>query len=996
MNNRTKRIFKRLPASALASLLAAQTLTLPVLAESFTQPNADQSFVEETSSLPVPAADSTTEEAPAVSQGQIFIDNTEYRTLQDAVNAIPENGTGTIEITGNITLNSPARGLSTRRNITLKSRGATPFTITRGDSFSQVQDTARSTYNPAMIEVQGTLTLENIILDDDSKTAGKNYAQAGTDGKGQDMAGVGSNSETVQDAIVAMYDGGDQVILGNGAVLKNFGGMSAIRASGGDVVMKSGSKISGSKLFTTRGDKKDKIEPFGAAGAIWLQGGKLMMEAGATIENVHGRAVYVDSSSASIAGTITNIMNNKFMWNGANAIHCRGNAQVTLEKTGRLVGSGTSDAEGVKVDGGSFVMNEGAQITNLSNIAISTASSASTNINGEITGIQAGQVLNLQGGECTIGAAGNIHHNIVGRSTIYFQSDKLHLYGKVNNNFSNDKSGGIEVNNNTYGELTMYSGAEIKDNYGKEHGAGVMVCRGLFTMEGGTISGNVSGTAQGGGVNVRRGGCFIMEDGIITGNVSNKEGGGIAYDGSETNYGKMNVQLLGGEVSNNIMNAAITPDPVNGSTWRDGTANDLAVYNGAGNVENYVRIEPAVKMDRNAWLTPFKGYLSVTDGTKFALANGSAQTELNKKANLLGFAEAKAFFYAQNEAGFEGSFSGLVLDNTKPVWVVTQTVNQDGSATEEAIQIYPAQAVDGKVSFSIPAAASAENGCIIGIVQPGNVKGSLNVAANVTELVEGQDSYSIDYTLTFDATEYGVNVGSVTAEIISPLLEGNKNVALTQNAQGQWTGTFTGILRKENFKAGQSIFTSAIATVTEKDNNTVTVYGNGVSVAMKAQQSGGNNRPSGGSGSGSSSATGNVIAMHRLYNPNSGEHFYTQNIAERDYLDRIGWNYEGIGWYAPKNSSDPVYRLYNPNAGDHHYTLDSNEKDVLVSLGWKYEGIGWYSANKRTGQPLHRQYNPNAVAGCHNFTVDTKERDYLVSVGWHDEDIAWHGVRVNK
>ncbi len=37
--------------------------------------------------------------------------------------------------------------------------------------------------------------------------------------------------------------------------------------------------------------------------------------------------------------------------------------------------------------------------------------------------------------------------------------------------------------------------------------------------------------------------------------------------------------------------------------------------------------------------------------------------------------------------------------------------------------------------------------------------------------------------------------------------------------------------------------------------------------------------------------------MYRLYNPNSGEHFYTASKGERNHLIRLGWNDEGIGWY---------------------------------------------------------------------------------------------------
>ena len=53
-------------------------------------------------------------------------------------------------------------------------------------------------------------------------------------------------------------------------------------------------------------------------------------------------------------------------------------------------------------------------------------------------------------------------------------------------------------------------------------------------------------------------------------------------------------------------------------------------------------------------------------------------------------------------------------------------------------------------------------------------------------------------------------------------------------------------------------------------------------------------------------------SMYRLYNPYSGEHFYTASADEMGHLASIGWSYEGVGWVAPKQSNTPVYRLYNP------------------------------------------------------------------------------------
>lgn len=135
--------------------------------------------------------------------------------------------------------------------------------------------------------------------------------------------------------------------------------------------------------------------------------------------------------------------------------------------------------------------------------------------------------------------------------------------------------------------------------------------------------------------------------------------------------------------------------------------------------------------------------------------------------------------------------------------------------------------------------------------------------------------------------------------------------------------------------------------------------------------------------------------MYRCYNPNSGEHFYTKNAAERDAIVSLGWRYEGIGWVAPEKSKTPVYRLYNPNAGDHHYTMSKAEKDNLVSVGWSYEGIGWYSDDGKE-VPLYRQYNPNAKAGSHNYTTSKGENDSLVKLGWHGEGIGWYGIDESK
>ncbi len=139
-----------------------------------------------------------------------------------------------------------------------------------------------------------------------------------------------------------------------------------------------------------------------------------------------------------------------------------------------------------------------------------------------------------------------------------------------------------------------------------------------------------------------------------------------------------------------------------------------------------------------------------------------------------------------------------------------------------------------------------------------------------------------------------------------------------------------------------------------------------------------------------------VQPMYRLYNPNSGEHFYTSSTVERDAVVAAGWNDEGVGWMAPTQGIK-VYRLYNSHTsehhvGDHHYTKSKSERDMLIQVGWIWEEGGWYSDPNET-MPLYRAYNPNAYSNNHHYTPDWGEFQVLLSLGWNDEGIGWYGVR---
>lgn len=131
--------------------------------------------------------------------------------------------------------------------------------------------------------------------------------------------------------------------------------------------------------------------------------------------------------------------------------------------------------------------------------------------------------------------------------------------------------------------------------------------------------------------------------------------------------------------------------------------------------------------------------------------------------------------------------------------------------------------------------------------------------------------------------------------------------------------------------------------------------------------------------------------VYRLYNPNSGEHFYTTSLEEQKHLVSVGWNAEGLAWRESEDDDAiPVLRLYNPNAGDHHYTTDRHEYEVLATKGWRQEGEAWKAAAEKYYHPVYRLYNPNAKAGAHHFTIDEMERDFLESAGWRNENVAFY------
>lgn len=791
--------------------------------------------------LPAPAfAADTGEDTPEPAATDIYVSSTgnddtgagsegnPYATLAKAVDAADSGAT--IYVMSDLTMTKCARYYN--KNLTITSYGETR-TVTRGDDFETLSDTARSWYNPAMIEVQGNpegaecgLTLKNIILDDTGEYEGTVFAQA-ISGKSEEDKG---NLVYVQDAMIASNATVPCTItLGEGAVLRNFGGMSAVRVTDqAKLVMKSGSKIEDTTVTDRiKGKAQDEVGP---AGAIWVQGASVEMQAGSEIGGVVGRAVYVDGGTAEISGTISEIKGDAHMWQGKNgtAIHLRNNATGTLTATG-LIANVTGGDTIVNLSGSTYTMDAGSVMSGNQGNNIAAYGGANTIfMNGEITGIRSGNgngnydAINLQATSdatdliyCKIGATGNIHDNNVWYGSVYVQGNniELHHYGKINNNSSSDKSGGIVLANNYTGaKVFMYDGAEVIGNKSVNDGAGVMVSCGTFTMNGGKISGNIA-TGQAGGVYVRRGGQFIMNGGEISNNHANKYGGGVSFVASDYSGYVPYVALNGGMISSNTMGDSDTK-----------VSNDLGIASSDySHINRYLYISDDVTIGNKAvyFETNSKIVTLADDSLDIKLGNASTDSNTalkNASTNDKGWANPLATFWVQRDGAASLTVGGLNPDKNLPVYVLTQKTGANGKPDSTAVNTYAAAVdADGNVSFTLPIADVNGNGCAVAIVQPTQDFGTLTISGPERIKQNKTDAdYPVAYTVTYVMSE------SLKNNITQAGGSAEYSLVITKDAR--LTGTpdsFNGnsiqvtyTLPNDAFVVGDSLFASAELTVT--------------------------------------------------------------------------------------------------------------------------------------------------------------------------------------
>ena len=694
-----------------------------------------------------------------------------YATLAKAVEVAPAEEEVIIYVMSDLTMTDSARYWE-GKDITITSdpgslpEGQTAFTISRVETgFKAVQDSARGGYNPAMIEVGNgaTLTLTNIIIDDGHYAAYSEgsqtvsgeipyFVQAESRGDADDPDPGGtvidgnevSNHRIVQDAIIASYDSHSTITLGEGAVLQNYGGMSAVRVTGSStLIMLAGSEICDTQSITRM---KGADGSLGPAGAVWVQSGNFEMEDGALISNINGRAVYVDGGSVEIGGIISRITGNKNMMESDNGtvLYLRNKAEATL--SGSAVNC--TDGNMVIVNEATFTMTEGSLLGNSDAAGIKTNEDAPSGtpaydctrntitINGEITGIQNNKnPIQFKYGTLTIGQAAEIHDNTAFYGAVYLQRDAIvHIYGKIYNNIATGRGGGVGMAGHGLVNIYMYDGAEIYENYAKEGGGGLCLATCNFTMYGGSIHNNTA-SLDGGGVLVRKGSTFNMNGGIIADNRTTGVGGGVAYE-----YAADTIAVLtDGIIQDNYMGAV-----ANDTVLTGGTGNDVAVSaSGASNYNNYLTL------GNNTELSTSKIYFDKYDisienpANDVKLGNAAAACETAVTTKYGGqdqgyLSVVKGSFWYQSGSNVTLTVTDLEYDTTKPLFAAIVPTDEDGTPSGD-IELWAVAENNREIKLPLP---GSEYGYAVVFVQEKDASGIITVVpASLTAYMGGNGGY---------------------------------------------------------------------------------------------------------------------------------------------------------------------------------------------------------------------------------------------------------------
>ncbi|MBS0319814.1 MAG: hypothetical protein JSR18_04670, partial [Proteobacteria bacterium] len=128
--------------------------------------------------------------------------------------------------------------------------------------------------------------------------------------------------------------------------------------------------------------------------------------------------------------------------------------------------------------------------------------------------------------------------------------------------------------------------------------------------------------------------------------------------------------------------------------------------------------------------------------------------------------------------------------------------------------------------------------------------------------------------------------------------------------------------------------------------------------------------------------------VFRFFNIDTGTHFYTTSVSDRDTVLRL-WPqflYEGPKFYASITSAPdtvPVFRFYDTSTSTHFYTSSTSERDQVLATKptFLYEGPVYYvpTGDGTDREPLYRFYNTRTNA---YFYADGDTNRDIVLANW--------------
>jgi peptidoglycan/xylan/chitin deacetylase (PgdA/CDA1 family) len=138
--------------------------------------------------------------------------------------------------------------------------------------------------------------------------------------------------------------------------------------------------------------------------------------------------------------------------------------------------------------------------------------------------------------------------------------------------------------------------------------------------------------------------------------------------------------------------------------------------------------------------------------------------------------------------------------------------------------------------------------------------------------------------------------------------------------------------------------------------------------------------------------TTGLIPVTRLYQPATGDHFYTTSASDIAIAESVGFQNDGVGFnaYATSASGVPVYRLYSPLTEKHFYTTSTSDVTIATGVGYQNDGVAFYedSAASANNVAVDRMYQPRDYD--HFYTTSASDVSIAKSVGYQDEGAVFY------